>query len=60
MDDAAVEQEPVEEIAPPPPPRRIAYRHRLPTRVWHWLNAITVFVMIMSGLMILNAHPRLY
>ena len=35
-------------------------RHRLPTRLWHWLNALTVFVMLMSGLMIFNAHPRLY
>jgi Ni/Fe-hydrogenase b-type cytochrome subunit len=35
-------------------------RHRLPTRIWHWINALTVFVMLMSGLMILNAHPRLY
>jgi Ni/Fe-hydrogenase b-type cytochrome subunit len=40
--------------------RRIAYRHRLPTRIWHWINALTVIVMLMSGLMILNAHPRLY
>ena len=38
----------------------LAYRHRLPTRIWHWLNAITVFVLLMSGLMIFNAHPRLY
>ena len=38
----------------------LAYRHRLPTRIWHWLNAITVFVMLMSGLMIFNAHPSLY
>jgi Ni/Fe-hydrogenase b-type cytochrome subunit len=36
------------------------YRHRLPTRLWHWLNALTVFIMIGSGLGILNAHPRLY
>ncbi|MDB5698711.1 MAG: Ni/Fe-hydrogenase B-type cytochrome subunit [Alphaproteobacteria bacterium] len=36
------------------------YRHRLPVRLWHWLNAVTVFVMLMSGLMIFNAHPRLY
>jgi Ni/Fe-hydrogenase b-type cytochrome subunit len=39
---------------------RIAYRHRLPTRIWHWVNAITLFVMLMSGLMIFNAHPHLY
>jgi len=36
------------------------YRHRRSTRLWHWLNALTVFVMLMSGLMIFNAHPRLY
>ena len=40
--------------------RQFAYRHRIPTRIWHWINAITVIVMLMSGLMILNAHPRLY
>jgi thiosulfate reductase cytochrome b subunit len=36
------------------------YRHRVSTRLWHWINAICVFVMLMSGLMIFNAHPRLY
>jgi thiosulfate reductase cytochrome b subunit len=40
--------------------RPLVYRHRLVTRVWHWINAVTVFVMLMSGLMIFNAHPRLY
>lgn len=35
-------------------------RHRLSTRIWHWLNAFAAAVMLMSGLMILNAHPRLY
>ena len=35
-------------------------RHRLSTRVWHWVNAVVFFVMLMSGLMIFNAHPRLY
>jgi len=35
-------------------------RHRLATRLWHWLNALAVIVLLMSGLMILNAHPRLY
>ncbi len=35
-------------------------RHRLSTRLWHWFNAFTIFIMIMSGLMIFNAHPMLY
>lgn len=35
-------------------------RHRLSSRIWHWTNALAVFVMLMSGLMIFNAHPRLY
>jgi Ni/Fe-hydrogenase b-type cytochrome subunit len=35
-------------------------RHRLPTRLWHWLNAVTLLILLMSGLMIFNAHPRLY
>ena len=35
-------------------------RHRLSTRIWHWTNAFTIFVMLMSGMMIFNAHPRLY
>jgi Ni/Fe-hydrogenase b-type cytochrome subunit len=61
MVDPAVIEEPAKaESRPSRPARRIAYRHRVPTRLWHWLNAITVFVMLMSGLMIFNAHPHLY
>ncbi|HYI83097.1 MAG TPA: cytochrome b/b6 domain-containing protein [Acetobacteraceae bacterium] len=41
------------------PPERVR-RHRLSTRVWHWVNALAFFVMLMSGLTIFNAHPRLY
>ena len=37
-----------------------APRHRLATRLWHWINALAVLVLVMSGLMIFNAHPRLY
>ena len=33
---------------------------RLPTRIWHWVNAVTLLILLMSGLMIFNAHPRLY
>jgi thiosulfate reductase cytochrome b subunit len=58
---AIAEEEPA---APPLPaePRGgdMVYRHRWPTRIWHWVNAVTVIVMLMSGLMIFNAHPRLY
>ncbi len=36
------------------------FRHRLSTRLWHWVNALTIFIMLMSGLMISNAHPYLY
>lgn len=38
----------------------LVYRHRLPTRIWHWVNAVAIIVMLMSGLMISNAHPHLY
>lgn len=41
-------------------PGRTVRRHRLSTRVWHWVNAVVLTVMLMSGLMIFNAHPRLY
>ena len=41
-------------------PTRLIYRHRLATRLWHWLNAVAITVLLMSGLMIFNAHPRLY
>ena len=42
------------------PEPRLVFRHRLSTRLWHWINVVAVFVMLMSGLMIFNAHPRLY
>ena len=45
--------------SPTPPPPHV-YRHRLPTRIWHWVNAVTLLVLLMSGLTIFNAHPRLY
>ena len=60
MDQATPVDDGVEAEPPPRGPRLIAYRHRVPTRIWHWVNALTVFVMLMSGLMIFNAHPHLY
>ena len=38
----------------------LVYRTRLPVRLWHWTNAVTVIIMLMTGMMIFNAHPRLY
>ena len=38
----------------------VIYRHSLATRILHWVNALCVFLVLMSGLQILNAHPRLY
>jgi Ni/Fe-hydrogenase b-type cytochrome subunit len=38
----------------------VIYRHKLATRIWHWVTVVTIFIMIGSGLTILNAHPHLY
>ncbi|NLR72957.1 hypothetical protein HGI47_18960 [Novosphingobium sp. ERN07] len=38
----------------------LVYRTRLPVRIWHWINAISIFALLMSGATIFNAHPRLY
>lgn len=35
-------------------------RHAISTRIWHWINALSVTVLFMSGLTISNAHPWLY
>lgn len=35
-------------------------RHRLSTRLWHWINAASLIVLFMSGLTISNAHRYLY
>ena len=43
-----------------PVPGRLYRRHTLAVRVMHWINVLAVFVLIMSGLQIFNAHPALY
>lgn len=35
-------------------------RHALSTRIWHWINAVSIVILFMSGLNIANAHPNLY
>ena len=39
---------------------RSTYRHRLPVRIMHWTNVVCLFILLMSGLQIFNAHPALY
>jgi thiosulfate reductase cytochrome b subunit len=36
------------------------YRHSLAVRVTHWLSALALGVLAMSGMQIFNAHPALY
>ncbi len=36
------------------------YRHNRITRLTHWLNALALAILFMSGLQIFNAHPNLY
>jgi Ni/Fe-hydrogenase b-type cytochrome subunit len=35
-------------------------KHRLSTRLWHWVNLVALAILFMSGLNISNAHPWLY
>lgn len=45
--------------APRPPPEVIR-RHSLAVRLWHWINALCLLILLMSGLQIFNAYPRLH
>ena len=40
--------------------RRWVFRHPVLIRVTHWINAVCLAVLLMSGLQIFNAHPALY
>ncbi len=40
--------------------RPLVYRQRLWTRITHWVWAIALFFLLLSGLQIFNAHPTLY
>ncbi|MEI9995814.1 MAG: cytochrome b/b6 domain-containing protein [Rhizomicrobium sp.] len=47
---------------PPHTPRRpryLFYRHGIAVRLLHWINALCMLVMLMSGLQIFNASPAL-
>src|ERR1700677_5020130 len=60
-----------ETAAPGPPPRQIKarlpqvrhvmiVRHGPIVRITHWINAISLLFLLLSGLQIFNAHPSLY
>jgi len=38
----------------------VIYRHAGAVRITHWVNALVLLVLLMSGLQIFNAHPALY
>ncbi|HEY1753215.1 MAG TPA: cytochrome b/b6 domain-containing protein [Caulobacteraceae bacterium] len=49
----------------PAPPRAkarklLVARHSVAVRVTHWINALALFFLLLSGLQIFNAHPALY
>ena len=40
--------------------RFFVYRHTIAVRILHWVNFLTLAIMLMSGLQIFNARPDLY
>ncbi len=42
------------------PMANLVYRHNRITRLTHWVNAVALAVLLMSGLQIFNAFPRLH
>lgn len=42
-----------------PPPSYLYLRHRWPVRLTHWVNVLSLVILLMTGLSIFNAHPSL-
>lgn len=42
------------------PRTELVFRHALVVRITHWVNALCLLVLLMSGLQIFNAHATLY
>ncbi len=61
MTDAAAALEPAAAPTPrAPSAREVIYRHTFLVRLTHWINVLAISLLLMSGLQIFNAHPRLY
>ena len=43
-----------------PGDHEVIYRHTRVVRITHWINLGCIVLLLMSGLQIFNAHPRLY
>ncbi|HEY2708762.1 MAG TPA: cytochrome b/b6 domain-containing protein [Caulobacteraceae bacterium] len=44
----------------PRPQKILVRRHSVAVRITHWINALSLLVLLLSGLQIFNAHPALY
>jgi thiosulfate reductase cytochrome b subunit len=60
MADASLENGSGREISAPPGIAPLIYRQLLWTRITHWIWAVALFFLLLSGLQIFNAHPTLY
>jgi len=47
-------------VADSPTRRHRIRRHSVTVRITHWINVLCFSIMLLSGLQIFNAHPRLY
>jgi thiosulfate reductase cytochrome b subunit len=57
------EQSPAVPVVDAPAPvreREVMYRHSAVVRVTHWINALCLALLLMSGLRLFNYHPSLY
>jgi thiosulfate reductase cytochrome b subunit len=52
--------DPADPLSPPKTAPEAPHDHARTTRLWHWVNLVCLVTLFMSGLMIFNAHPRLY
>jgi thiosulfate reductase cytochrome b subunit len=42
------------------PRREVMYRHAVAVRLTHWINALILVLLLISGLRLFNYHPALY
>ncbi len=58
--DSAIDPAIAAPVSRPPLGKETIYRHTVVVRITHWVNVIVVSLLLMSGMQIFNAHPRLY